>query len=180
MNKTKASGIDFLRKQMKKKGSEFETEFVAGLSPEEARLYRTATASAWVDLKVLSDLLENGARKLYPGNAFPLCEFAREEGKFALSGFYKILFKVLSVSVLVEQTAKLWNIYYDQGVATVENISKNSGTLVVEDFSDLPKNNREIVLGYTIGALEIIGAKNIRSTVDESNPNRWKWIFIWL
>jgi hypothetical protein len=178
--RTKATGFEFLKKKMREQGLQFETDFLAKLSADEVDLYWKALPISWVDLNNLSHVFEIAAAMLFPNHPRPLIEFGREEAQHAMTGLYKVLLRLATVPMIVQKTAVLWKVYYESGQARAEfPPDKKQASLIVTNYPELPYNNRTIVLGYTLGLLDLTGAKNIRYDEDYHDPLAWRWNFYW-
>jgi len=66
-----------------------------------------------------------------------------------------------------------------KGNAHIEKLTDSSMTVVVTDFPELVPSQLELISGYITGILDLTGARNIRVTINNKNPNAWKWKFTW-
>lgn len=181
MAKAKGTGFSFLRLEISGQGDTFEKGFLAKLTEEEIRIYRTTLPITWLEIEVVEKIFKTAADMLYPDHPSPIREFGRQEARHALSGIYKLLLRFFSVASYIDKTAKLWQTYYDRGRARLEASGENAreASLIIEDFPDLSLVHRELILGYTLGGLELTGGKNIRGELINSDPNRWVLKFKW-
>lgn len=178
MPKAKAGDIVTLRTLLH--GHRTEEPFLAALSPEAQRVYRTSTASSWVDLPVAFEIYARAAERLYPTEHEPMRRLGREIGRIQMTGIYKVFLRIATPEFLVSRVSHLWRTFYDHGQATVEAFTRDSGVLVVGGFPELVHTQREYIAGYLIILLELTGAHGVRVTLMENDPQAWRWLLAWM
>ncbi len=180
MPRSKGTNVVFLRKLMEKRGPTAEADFLARLEPEEKRIFATALPISWVPSEMVAHMLEVAAATLYPNDPLGLRWIGQDLARDNLSGIYKSLLRLTTITFVIGQCAKLWNIYQEQGRAHAEKDSQeNRAVVVVEEYPDLPQAFHEEIAGYILGTAEFTGVRNIRVTPDLSQPQAWKWIVTW-
>ncbi|MCK5242421.1 hypothetical protein KAR34_08210 [bacterium] len=180
MAKTKGGNIVFEREFLRKHGKETEQAFLEKLNAEEINIYQKTLPISWVPIEAAAKIFEMTAATLYPGDAQGLQYLGRAQAYDHLTGIYRIILRITTIPFLIEKTAKLWKNYHDQGRAwSGVGRNKNSAFMIVEDYPDLPETFREMLCGYIAGCMELTGARNVRVTRDNNNPDAWKWNIFW-
>jgi len=180
MAKYKAALIILVRKLMREHGEITEKEFLARLTPDDLRAYNTSIQVTWLPVEQATRILAIAADVLFPNDPLSLRKLGREEAKDNLTGIYKILLNLMSISAMIEQSPRMWRMYHDQGQAHTErNGNDHKGAVVVEGYPELPEANREIFAGFLEQVMKKANLKNAQVTRDDVNPNAWKWIITW-
>ena len=176
----KATGMDFLRKKMRKSGNGAEQALIAELDAEDADLYANALAVSWVDVERAARVYEAAARLLYPGSVDPLVDLGREMARADLTGIYKILLRVATIPMVVERTARLWSTYHRKGSARiVREGDVKRADLIIDGYPDLPEAIRINICGYVQGVLDLTGSKNPQVRHVGGSPEAWRWHVTW-
>jgi hypothetical protein len=176
MAKYKAALLILMRKLFQTSGPGVEQAFLRRLTPEEIRLYQTALPITWVPIDQAERMLQAAAAALYPQDPMGLRRLGAEEAKDNLRGIYKALLQVVSVTTAMEQVARIWRTYHDEGDARADRAPNGkTGRMVVENYPRLPEVNREVLAGFITATLEMSGQKNVRVQRDDTDPNAWKW-----
>lgn len=180
MGNAKGTDIAFLRKCLRDAGPAAEKPFVDQLSPEERKIYETATPVSWVPIEISAKFQKLAAQILFPNHPSGIQELGREQARADLSGLYKIIVRFINIPTLLRKLSNLWHSYNDTGeLKAVWKEGEKSGQLIIENYPDLPGVSQLQMQGYFLGALEMTGAKNIRATTDFSDPKAYKYLFVW-
>jgi uncharacterized protein (TIGR02265 family) len=176
--KAKASDIVTLRAICSGRGT--EAGLLAALSPEAQRVYRTVAASAWIALPIAFEIYSQAALRMYPTEHEPERRLGREIGRIQMTGIYKVFLRIATPEFLVRRVTHLWRTFYDCGQAGIEALTRDSGVLVVKEFPELVHSQREYIAGYLIALLELTGARGVRVSVLENDPQAWRWLLSWM
>ena len=162
------------------KNREKEKIFLDSLTPEEMKVYKNTLSITWVPVDVVGRLLDKGAKLLFPEHPYPIRELGRVEAHEQLTGIYKILLYFTTLSMVVQQAARIFATYYDKGkVEFVPNGDKKI-MVTIREFTDLPKTHLDKIGGYIAGMLELIKLQDVvLYNVDASDPNCWKLYYSW-
>lgn len=178
--KYKSAGLGILKKLFATQSPEVREAFAAALTPEERQLTEAVIATQWVPIALAAGVFEKAAARLFPGDARGVEEIGRLMARDQLSGIYRPVLRVLSVGFAIQQTAKLWRSYFDDGEASArQEAGSTRGTIAAEKCPDMPEANRRIITGYVQGLLELCGAREIQVTHDGSRSERWVWNVTW-
>ncbi len=179
MARVKASGIMTVRQLLAQRGAELLRAFTARLSPETLKAFQTAVATSWISFPAEAEIFDAAAALLFPGDGQGLRKLGAAVAQIQFTGVYKAFLMVASVSFIVKRVATIWNTIYDSGQARVENLTNRGGVLVATGLPDQLPTQREYICGFLTRLLEFAGAKNIRVTKLENDPQAWKWLFAW-
>lgn len=180
MSDYKGSGIVFLRDQVRRRGPALEQTLLERLGASERTLFLETMSMSWVDMAPTARVLETAIPLLLPEAADPLREFGRRQAHEQLSGIYRILLRVVSVPMVIQQTARLWSTYHSHGQARIERDGdSSSGRLVVTGYPELPLVVRRNTTGYIEGTLERTAVRNIRVIELFAEPQAWTWDVRW-
>jgi hypothetical protein len=176
----KATGMDFLRKKLRKNGNGAEEALLAELTADEADLYANALAVSWIDVAKAARVYDVAARAIYPKSAEPLVDLGRDMARADLTGIYKVLLRVATIPMVVERTARLWSTYHRRGTARIvrEGDAKRAD-LVIDGYPDLPEAIRVNISGYVQGVLDLTGSKNPQVSHIGGSPDAWRWHVTW-
>ncbi len=179
MPNTKGTDVLALRKMLQERGPQAEQEFLQRLNPELQNLYRSIMATTWSPVEQQTALYEAAAEVLFPGEAEPLRQLGRALAKRSFTGIYRIFLRLPTMQFIMNRTAEVWLTYYNAGEAVVENFVDRHGDFVVRRFPELPRKMREVICGHLSVILELTGAKNVRVTIVDRDPQAWRWQLTW-
>lgn len=179
MAKVKASDVVIVRKLLVGRGAELEAQVRARLSPAAFSVYQKALTTEWIELGHEAEIFSVAAQLLFFGERSPLQRLGEEVARIQFSGIYRIFLLVPTLEYVVKQVSKAWKTLYDQGDVRVEGLSGKRGTLVAQGLPELSRIQREYIGGYLSGVLSLTGAKNVRVTRQENDPQAWKWTLEW-
>jgi hypothetical protein len=181
MQKYKGSGLIIVKRMFTQQPPAVKGSFFASLGPEEKRVIESALATQWLPIEVVGSIFSKAAAALYPGNQRGLEELGRQQALDNLSGMYRPLMRVMTVSFAVQQVAKLWKSYFDEGKASgAQENGEKSAWLTVEEYPGLPSASRRVITGYVRGVVELCGAKGVQVSHDEGRPEKWAWSVTWI
>jgi hypothetical protein len=178
----KGSGILVIRKLLENLGGDAEARFLASLSPELAKTYKTCLSASWVPIEASVALSAKAADLLYTeaSSEQRLFRLGRDRAALQIKGIYKIFFPIFSISAILGNAANLWSTQHDRGRALVEKSDQpNQGTFCVTGYPEMLPPLLHLVKGFVAGVLEAAGAKNPQIDIDKSNPDLWKWRASW-
>lgn len=167
----KGIGILFVRTRVRAAGCEAALE--AALSLEARETLRQVTASGWFPIEHATEIFTRAAPLLFPNAPSPLRELGRGLAQDNLGGVYRHLVRILSISLLLKQTAVLWRLYHNAGRATSSSQEK-SATLELFDYPEFPERFRECMCGWIAGAIELCGGTNARVLKEDGQPYVWR------
>lgn len=179
MSKIKGTDVVALRVLLKEKGAAAEEAFQGLLTSELKRLYLDTMAFTWNSVDLQTRLYEAAVEILFPGDPDGLCRLGREMARRSYSTIYKILLRLPSLQFVMNQAAKMWVAYFEQGVGSIIDAGEKTATFVVSGYPELPRSMRQVVRGNITAITELTGIKNVRIRHDESDPKAWKWIVQW-
>ncbi len=177
----KGSAVSFLRGLMSKQPESIRAAFEQKLSAEDLQLFRATMAVSTVPIASANSMYIAAVEVLYADESRNqgLRKLGKELARDNLSGIYRLLLKVLSVEMLIDQCAKLWRTYHSSGEASVNKRSADGHyDFVVKNSPDLPEPYREFVCGYIEGAVTLTGGKDAR-VVKGGDPSAWTWDVSW-
>jgi hypothetical protein len=178
--KSKGPGVTWLRHLIDQKGPEAEQTMARVLSPEDYKAYRTAMPISWIPEEVITRIFKAAGDVLFAGSPSPLLEVGRGMAKDNMTGIYKFMLRMTTIPFIMSQASRLWHTLHDTGEASAcAGPGNNAVTFTVTGFPAIPADMREVLRGYVTGLGELTGAKNVRTRIDESDPNAWKWVSIW-
>jgi hypothetical protein len=96
-----------------------------------------------------------------------------------LGGPYKHFVRLMSVALLMKQTALLWRAYHNAGRTEVQQLGKYQVVLLVHDYTDLPEPFRECMCGWIEQAITMTGGKNATVTKSDGNGAQ-TWEMTWI
>jgi hypothetical protein len=178
MHRVKATDILALRKIFAERPSDDGRALHELLDDATRRLYTEALPVEWCDGVELARLYRAAASVLFAGRKNALADLGEELGLRSYSTVYKLVLAIPSFSFVVRRAGVLWSSYHDAGIATVEELTGHSLTLLVRGAPELPPPLASVVAG-TIRALgQITRTKNVR--VEEGGtPEAWRWEVKW-
>ncbi|MFH1810502.1 MAG: hypothetical protein ABIJ09_17305 [Pseudomonadota bacterium] len=176
----KGSTIVYLREQVRIQGEVLEKSLLEGLDAELRALYLETISMSWIDVGLTARLFERAVPLLLSQVADPQQEFGRRQARDQLSGIYRILLRVVSVPMVIQQTARLWSTYHNRGQArALREGDSNRGQLIVEGYPTLPEIIRHNTTGYIVGTLELTSARSIEVQEKFDDPRSWMWNVRW-
>jgi hypothetical protein len=178
MSEYKGVVVEHARKLLREAGIP-EAKLIERLPAEEANLFRATTAMSWIPLSPAVRIIREAGELLFPDEPRSVWAINRSAGKATITGIYRILVKALTMQGLIERSARLWSTFFKKGKTRVDRGGDGRACLVVEDYPDIDLGELEGVEGYIHGLMEAAGAKDIRVTTDDADPNAWKWHFSW-
>jgi hypothetical protein len=179
MANVRGTSISTLRKILQTAGPDSERVFLASLTPDLLDLYKHALHATWTPIEKQIRLYLAAAKVLFPGRPQPLHWLGRELADKIYSGIFRIFLRIPSVSFVLSKHAQIWAMYFDQGEARTENVTRRGGDMVVAGFASLPREMREIVGGHISVLLERAGAAEVRVVLDDADPEAWRWKVTW-
>ena len=180
MGNHKGIGICFVRDRVKAHGPDAVEQMAAGLTDEDAKVFKYTLATTWIDIEAATHILRHAALFLYPGENDGIRTIGYHMAQEHLTGVYRILLRVITVKFALSQTANYWDAYHRIGHAHIEpGDTENSASLVIADYPGLPDAFREMLIGYIHGIMDLAGASN-GTVVRRSLPGgRWAWDMTW-
>lgn len=179
MAKNKGSNYRYAVKLLEQKGEQATKAFIDQLTPEEKKFHENTLEISWLDADLVSRLLSKIGKIIFPDKTYPLRECGRLEAQDHLTGMYRILLKLLTVEMVMKQSAKIWKQYHDTGVASVVKKGDKHIALLVEDYAELTPELRDIVAGYCLGTVELTGVHGLDITIDDQDPQKWQFNITW-
>lgn len=179
MPKIKGTDIVTLKKYFAKQGKETEEAFLSRLSEDDRKVFLKTVATNWTDVTIQARIYDAAGDTLFPGQADAQEKLGHLLADQAYSGVYSIFLLIPKTSYIFKKTASVWGSYHDTGTASLENVQPDNGDLVVTGYPDLPPQIRQGIKGHVSVLLTKTGAKDIRITLDESNPEKWVWHVEW-
>jgi hypothetical protein len=178
--KSKGTGVAWLRELIQKKGPEADQAMAKALSPDDYRAFRTSMPISWISEEAITRIFKAAGDVLFAEAPSPLAEVGRGMAKANMTGIYKFMLRVTTIPFIMSQASKLWQTLHDTGEATAtEGPGRNMVTFTISGFPSIPSGMREVLRGYVTGLGELTNAKNVRTKIDETDPNAWKWISTW-
>jgi hypothetical protein len=179
MSHYKGTGILAIAKVFKSKNIDSGT-FLAQLTTEELKAYKACLPITWMPLEMAEAISIKAAQVLYPGDSQALIKLGHDRAIVQINGIYKLFFRIITMNSVLENAAKLWPTQHDQGKAWIgENSGKNRASFCVSGHAALTPAFRKLIQGYVLGILETAGVKNVQTSIDEKDPNLWKWNATW-
>lgn len=177
---TKGTQVVFVRDLIRKQG--LEAQFMARLTPEQQKEVTRMLPVFRIPDDVEGYYSEIGAAVLFPGEprVTQINKLSRLLAQNDLKGIYKFLLNFTTIQFAFKQVAALWSTYHDRGKARIEaDPSGRRAWMIIEDYPGLPENVRVAIAGYVLGVLDVVGQKNGRCRLDDSNPSAWRWEIAW-
>jgi hypothetical protein len=176
----KGNGIHYIHHVLKSKGELEEQKFLATLTPEEAEVYTKNLPISWIPMSDVITIYTKAVNYIYSDRPFAWVDMGKGMAIFHFNGMYKYLLKIASVSFIMQQSAKIWGLYFNQGKAqAVKPSAEKAIHFMVRDFPELPLCLRKMSVGFIHGILSLTEARNVRIHQEDQNPNEWKWVLTW-
>lgn len=137
--------------------------------PEEQRelLSGVVIPLAWFPLPLLDRLLHQASRYLAVGED-PFA-FSAGAGAYAASRnvptMHRLVLQTATPATAVHRIPQLWRAYHDSGTATVQETHTGAWQVEITDAVPDSPLHTSLLGGYYARFLEMVGAKNVRSTV---------------
>lgn len=179
MSKTKGTDVVALREIFKAQGTAVENAFLDKLSSRHRDLYHLIVATSWSEVSDQMAIYQAAADTLFPGEANRMVRLGMLLAERSFTGIYKVFLRIPTIEFILGRAARIWNSYYDKGDATVFKVSPKCVELIVQNFPDLPRPMREVANGHYEVLLKMTGARNVRITMNEDDPNVWRWRVSW-
>ena len=168
----KGIGIVFARRTARKAG--LEATVAARLSSPARETFERATTTTWVPMEHAIELFQVAGPLLYVNAADPLRAIGSAMAHDNLGGPFKYFVRILSVPLLMRQTAAMWKTYHHAGYARSRVIGDKFTELSVHGYPDLPERFRECMCGWITGAIEMTGGKDARVVqVEAAHAHVW-------
>lgn len=179
MRMLKASVLLVTRSRMKEAGAAVEEAFLRSLAPHERDVYLSFVANDFLDVDLMSGILEKAVRHIFPGHAHPFRELGRIEAHEQLTGIYKTLLGLCGTAILSRSYPLVWRTYFDTGTMKLSEAGKEA-TFVLTEFPGLPSNIAEKIAGYLVGMWELRGHEEVRVSMDEApGAGGCSWVLTW-
>ena len=180
MGEHKGRTVVFIREQIDDSGRPDIPARLKILSPDERATYDSALTLSWVPDTHVAAIIRVAAQILYPGMPKGILELGRSQALADLSGMYRVLLAVSTVSFALGRATRFWKTFNKQGVPRIEGSDTgNHASLIVTDYPRFPPELGEYNCGYIVGVIERAGAKVTKvnfAPVDASTP---RWITEW-
>lgn len=154
------STIDFLKSHM---GDEPFQKLLKGLTPEEAAVVTSPILmSGWYEFSFLRKLMKlaEGQVALSAGRSLGW-ELGRYSAEAALSGIYKLFFKVADVGFIVKKASYLFPTLYDSGIMEVIDLQPNAAVMRVKDFNEPSSEFCDRLQGWMERTVELTGRQRV-------------------
>jgi hypothetical protein len=181
MAKIKGTGLESLRRLIKKRGASFEQKYLERLTVEEKKAYSALLSVSWTELPEYEEgnALVEAAKMLFPNETEGLRRLGTAMAVDFVPFMYKMFLRIPTIQFIFSKCAALWTRFYDTGTMKQENMAKKSSDLIVYDFPQMPLYLFSYLQGYYEGMGQLINAKNLRVTTHCENPNAWRWHLEW-
>ena len=136
-------------------------EWLAAIPPESRKTHQTSILA--FELYPLYDSLAVPTEKVcdlfYNGDEHGAWETGIHSASYALSGFYKIFFKVGSPQFIIDRASRVFSNYYPEGVLRVEESSSRRCVLRIVKFPEPYRVVELSIAGWVEGALALMGKR---------------------
>lgn len=174
----KAAGLIHTRSLLRAKGGAAENAVLSNLTPTEVTAYQDALPITQLSIEFVTKVAALSAPLLFPGQSQSdaLRSLGRVNALNDLKGIYKILLRFTTTEFAIKQAARLWSTYHNQGEARSFPEGEKRIIFEVSGYPELPAQFRHILAGYIIGMAEMTGLRQARISLQEENPQQWRWI----
>jgi hypothetical protein len=180
MDDYKATDIAFIKKQLGKIGPQREKEFMACLSCEEMQYFEQASTITWLPSEMAFKISGKALPFIYPAPKANYRQFGHDLVHEDFGGIYKDLIRATTVNFIVVSMQRFWPIFNRKGKGTGKLIpEEKKAILTVENYPDMPDQYLELLLGYFRGLFEMIGEKDVSTTLDASDRQALKFLITW-
>jgi hypothetical protein len=169
-------GVVFARRTARSAG--VESTVTQRLPAATRDTFVRANMSGWVPIEHATEIFDTAAPLVFPTSDNAIRELGRAMAQDNLGGAYKHFVRMMSVSLLLKQTALLWRAYHNAGRPEVEVRAANDIILRVFDYSDLPERFCECMSGWNERAVEMTGGKHVDVT-NSVNDGIHTWRIMW-
>jgi hypothetical protein len=160
MRCTKGTNVVSVRRLLQAAGR--EQVVVAQLKPEDADLYHSTLAVAWVSIEFIARLFEAAAPALFPTEPHPIRQLGRTIATDNLTGIYRMLLRIVSIPFAIERAGSLWRTYNDTGDATITRFGTEERVrMTVSGYEAFPNATLEETSGYIEGVALLCGARSV-------------------
>lgn len=176
MDTYKASGIDFLRKQIKRAGEEKKASLIKALTESERSVWEKALSMSWISLDTANSIWIKASKIIFPDDTQDksIYQLGLMQAKENVNTMFKLIFKVINTETIIERAAGMWRNYHQKGDAEIERLSGNAYIFHVKNYSNLPEGIAQSACGYIHGLIELAGKKNITVTRKKTSTG-WDW-----
>jgi len=179
MANVKATDIVIIRDMLKETGNDRINSMTSVLRPETFKIFQTALSLSWVPIEVESEILQEASKLFFPNDPRPLFKLGYTVAGKQFTGVYKFFLRIPSVGFIIKNVSATFNTMNDKGACRVDDLTSNGGTFVISGLPEQTAVQREYICGVVSCVLELAGAKNIKITKIENNPDEWKWKINW-
>ncbi len=180
MGNYKGIGVCFVRDSVSAGGAAATEQMLAGLSEQDAKVYKHTLATTWVDIHAATRIMQRAVTVLYPDDPMGIQTIGYHMAQAHLTGVYRILLRVITVHFALSQTANYWDAYHRTGrVRIIKGTEANAAQLVIEDYPDLPEAFREMLNGYIRGIMDLAGARDGVVKRGKAPDGSWIWDMNW-
>ncbi|NLZ44725.1 MAG: DUF2378 family protein [Clostridia bacterium] len=179
MNKVKAVNSVTLKKWLEEKEPHFAEELAASLSPETRQIYQSLLAVQWLTTDAEKEILQNGARLLFPGDPEAMERLGHFLAHQTMTGIYRLFLTIPSIHFVLRRVASMWSTFYQSGVASLKEVSPRRICLVVKDFAEMEPYQQKMTTGYIQAITELTGIKKAQVSFNGQDPQAWEWQITW-
>jgi hypothetical protein len=166
-------GVVFARRSARSAG--VESAVLERLSAPARDTFVQANMACWVPIEHATEIFEQTAPLVHRSADDAIRELGRALARNNLGGPYKHFVRLMSVSLLIKQTALMWRAYHNAGRPVVEAVEPNVVVLRVYDYADLPERFRECMCGWIEQAVQMTGGKEVFVAKMESETvHHWR------
>lgn len=158
-------------KYYQEKYSPAELEKVkAALAPADRQelFGRTLLAVSWIELGAIMNFMLLADRLLGKGNRELIGDIMRYKARQEFKGIYRFFLSLSTPRSIVKKASMVWKKMYSEGEAAVENETKNSIDLVVNNLRTQPPYHDLSVVYYAEEVMRISGWQNPRGEILKS------------
>jgi hypothetical protein len=182
-HKVKGTGFMVIKKLIEEKGAEAEQALRARLTPYSLKIWNSITlALAWVedDFAIPGSVLYEAAMVLFPGDPKnALLAMGKIMAKKGMPIYYQMFIRIPTPQFVFKSVAQIWRRFYFDGDASVEEFGPKQAVFILRNFPDYNENMRIYMKGYLLGISDLLGLKNMTVTIEDGDPQAWKWVMAW-
>jgi hypothetical protein len=177
----KAAGLIHTRSLLRAKGGAAERAVLSQLTPQEITVYQDALPITQLSIELATKVAALSAPLLFPAQtpSDAIQSLGRVNALNDLKGIYKVLLRFTTTEFAVKQAARLWSTYHNQGQARSFPDGEKRIIFEVTGYPDLPAPFRHLLAGYIIGMAEMTGIRQARISLEDGNPQQWRWVVVW-
>lgn len=169
-------GVVFARRTARTAG--IESAVIQRLPAAIRDTFVRANMSCWVPIEHGTEIFDRVAPLVYAASDNAIRELGRALARDNLGGPYKHFVRMMSVPLLIKQTAFVWRAYHNAGRPEVERPDSNTVVLRVHDYRDLPERFRECMCGWIEQAIAMTGGKDVCVTKSDQHAVH-TWHMTW-